>query len=331
MNKPLKNIAVKALRAAHASPLGGVMNDVVRECGGFDLSWLDNMGWEQLDPIFKYCRRRLFADPNWRFGPKRVHEVAGEAFRALSMFHEIKNARYADMGCGHHPFGTSSIFYLNGAASCTGLDLRRSRDAEAAQALFDLLVDCLVAPEDWRWGDISRDAFLKKLQDFDLSALREGHLEKGLNRASLEYKVSDITKNTLPDNAFDVMSSRAVLEHFLDFDQAVTELYRIMAPGGHAYHAIDLVDHRWYDHPETYHMWSFLAEPPEWTDGVCNRLRAGQFKEKFEQAGFKVVRFDRIREPLPAGVRDKVAPPYHGMSDEELETTGVHIVVHKPA
>ena len=125
------------------------------------------------------------------------------------------------------------------------------------------------------------------------------------------------------------MSSRAVLEHFLDFEMACHKLWALMSPGSVAYHEIDLVDHRAYGSLK-YHWWSFLAEDEQWSDGLCNRLRASEIREYFERTGFEIIAYDaRDKVEMPIEFRKQLKGRFASMSDEELNSIRVVFLIKK--
>ncbi|MCB9832631.1 MAG: methyltransferase domain-containing protein [Planctomycetes bacterium] len=280
--------------------------------------------WGRLDPVYSELRRRLRADPAWRYGPLRVHEVASRVHERLSRQGSIVGLRYLDVGAGQqHPLGTTVALYLNGLSFGAAMDYAATEPRRAAEALYDLLVDCLVEPDRWHWSDIARDRFLGNVRRFDLPALRAGDLDRGIRDLPLRYLVGDLGNPPFKPESFDLMSSQAVLEHFLDHGQVFARLYQLLARGGRAYHRIDLSDHRRYDEPDRFHHWSFLAEDEAWSDGLCNRLRAEEMVAALAAAGFEVEVQERHRLPLPPGFRSRLAGRFAAMSDAEIETTAI--------
>jgi hypothetical protein len=102
-----------------------------------------------------------------------------------------------------------------------------------------------------------------------------------------------------------------------------------MSPGSVAYHLIDLVDHRAYL-SLNYHWWSFLAEDEQWSDGVCNRLRASEIREYFEKTGFKIIAYDAVKKAeMPIGFRKQLKGRFASMSDEELNSIQISCWLEK--
>lgn len=291
---------------------------------------LKGMHWTKVDNLYTAIRREIRARSEWRHGPNRVHEVAKEGFDDVKGHASLVGQRFCDLGCGvYHPFGISAVMYLNGAGSTLGLDLHRSDFRRAAEALADLLLDCLAFPDRWHWSEIPRTEYIDRIRRFDLAALMEGNLGRGLAGLPLENCVTDIHSPQLPEGSIDIMTSRAVLEHFLDFGRAVERFYALLRPGGVASHVIDIVDHRAYEGPH-HHFWSFLAEDDQWSDGVVNRLRSCEIRPHFERAGFEILRYENDRREMPAGFLAQVKGRFKAMSAEELSITTVRCVLRKP-
>jgi SAM-dependent methyltransferase len=292
--------------------------------------FLSKHSWKMIEPAFTTLRRQLFTDPIWRFGPLRIHEVASEGYHLLREFTPIEGKAYCDLGCGTmHPLGIAAIFYLNGAAHTLSTDLFPADERRAAEALADLLWDCFCSMEKWCWSG-NTGLFRERLEQFDILALRSGNLKTGTAKVPMRHVVTDIHSPSLQPNSIDLMSSRAVLEHFLDFGTAVRRLYDLMRSGGVAAHVIDIIDHRHYNDPEAFHYFSFLAEGGDWSDGLVNRLRSSEIKIHFQQAGFEIFKYEEIRYEMPTGFRDKITGRFRSMSIEELSVTGIKCVLKKP-
>jgi SAM-dependent methyltransferase len=63
--------------------------------------------------------------------------------------------------------------------------------------------------------------------------------EVALERIPVDFAVMDATHLDFEDGAFDVVWSRAALEHLIPLDRALREIARVLRPGGIAHHAID--------------------------------------------------------------------------------------------
>lgn len=286
--------------------------------------------WFELDSIYCAIRKELARRPDWRFGPERVFEVAKEGFDGFKNKIDIRGKVYCDLGCGtFHPFGISAVMYVNGAKETISLDLQPADEPRAAEALADLLSDIICFPKKWNWSSVSEAQLLERARQFDLKSLREGNLHQGIGNLPLRHIVTDIHNPIIPRNSIDVMTSRAVLEHFLDFETASKRFLEIMKPGGYAFHAIDIVDHRAYE-DKNYHYWSFLREDQQWSDGVCNRLRSFQIKEILEKVGFDILDYNLIPGEPPTGFLNTISDYYKVMPESELKAIGVSCLLQKP-
>jgi hypothetical protein len=333
--KVFKGLCKSAVRSsigiARRSPaLRRLLDEGALESVVLDPRLYEGRTWDDLDRVYTICRRQLRARPEWRYGPARVHEVAKEGFDAVRPYISPDDRVCCDLGCGvYHPYGVSAILYMNGARSTIAMDRDDSDKPRAAEALADLLLDCIASPDRWHWSGSERSDFLQRAHRFGLLALQEGRLEEGLAGLPLRHDVTDIYNPIIENNSIDVMTSRAVLEHFLDFGAAVERLFALMRRGGVAHHAIDLVDHRAYDN-KNFHWWSFLAEGEDWSDGLVNRLRSCEIRPHFERVGFEVLRYETITGKMPAGFMSRVAGRFREMPEEELSITGVRCVLRKP-
>ncbi len=296
------------------------------------LNILKKYNYLLLDSVFTEARRILFKNNNWRFGHDRTNLVVNEFMEYLNKYTSVKDKTYLDLGCGkHHPFGHSAIMYLNGAKKTIAFDLDKYDDnSRASEALYDLLADCALNRKKWMvTNDNSEKDFISRIDSFDSDKLRLGNLSGGIKKNPLNHIQGNIENIDIPDNSIDILTSKSVLEHFLNFEAAMKNYYRFMASNSYSFHSIDLVDHRAYKNKNKYNYWSFLTENEEWTDNLCNRLRSSEIKEIFEKVGFKVLEWDEIKRPLPQKLRIKLKGRFKDMSDDELSVIGVKCILFK--
>ena len=162
------------------------------------------------------------------------------------------------------------------------------------------------------------------------------------------------------DEQFDLIVSRAVLEHLYDLDAAFAAMDQLLRAGGTMLHKVDFRDHGMFTdggmHPLT-----FLSIP----DGVYrlmsrnsgrpNRHLVDWYRAKLARLGYEtrflvthaVAAADEIvphqegwaPEPgrddaaieLVRSIRARLPSRYAQLSDADLATSGVFIVAHKPA
>jgi SAM-dependent methyltransferase len=143
-----------------------------------------------------------------------------------------------------------------GAARARWGQLERYRDSLETASMLDIGcgagVDCVVAAalgigravgiaptlplfEEGDQGEVARRMVREVLG-------RLGHsepLEIALQRMPVEFALMDATRMEFEDATFDVVLSRAALEHLLPLDRALEEIARVVRPGGLVHHAID--------------------------------------------------------------------------------------------
>jgi len=121
-----------------------------------------------------------------------------------------------------------------------------------------------------------------------------------------------ITDIQFPDNFFDAIICNHVLEHVIDDRKAMREIYRTLKPGGWAILQvpISLVLEK------TYEDFSITTEAGrEQAFGQSDHLRlyARDYKDRLEQAGFKVNLFEWTTEVENFGTRQNI----FGLNEKE--------------
>jgi SAM-dependent methyltransferase len=137
----------------------------------------------------------------------------------------------------------------------------------------------------------------------------------------------------IPSGSVDFVWSQAVLEHVrsAELGQLVSEMYRVLRPGGIASHRVDLKDHlggslnnlRFSDA-----LWEsrLMANSGFYT----NRLRFGQMLNLFRQAGFAVEVLATDRWPTLPLPRRVMADRFRALPDEELCVRGFDVILCRP-
>lgn len=158
----------------------------------------------------------------------------------------------------------------------------------------------------------------QNIQDM-LVCLKAEYLTKGLQ-----------SLRSIPDHSVDFIWSHSVLEHvrLAEFKDTMTELKRILRPGGRISHNVNLKDHladglnnlRFSER-----IWegSLFANSGFYT----NRLRYNQMAQIFDDLGCKTISsatgsWDTI--PLS---RERLAFPFCDMSEEVLKVRSYHVVL----
>lgn len=282
------------------------------------------------DKLYIESRRILWNDNVWRQGPERVYDVASEAIGFLKRYKTDLHESYMEIGCGpYSPLGTSAVMYLNGMESCVAIDKHGADNQRSAEALYDLLAACALEPKRWNMTSQKQENYLNRLYSFDIKALKDGDLNKGIAKTLLNYTLGDLENIPIANETISLVSSRATLEHIFDFRKGMQELYRIMKPGGVSFHSVDLTDHRAYKDPERFNMWSFLQEDKSWSDSLCNRLRAHEILEIAKSVGFSIDVLGTESHEIPPEVLNSFSNFYASMDINELKTTSLVCVFCK--
>lgn len=138
----------------------------------------------------------------------------------------------------------------------------------------------------------------------------------------------------IADRSVDLIFSDVVLEHLprAQFDRFLTEMFRVLRPGGLSMHAVDLHDHiggrlnslrfpAWFwEHPT-------VARSGFYT----NRLRLSEIEAKARQAGFETALPWVRRWPAVPTDRKALNQDFQGFSDDDLSVCCFSIVMRKPA
>lgn len=120
----------------------------------------------------------------------------------------------------------------------------------------------------------------------------------------------DVTNIAMPDNQFDCIICYHVLEHIPDDEKAMTELFRVLKPGGWAI-LQSPVDH---NRDKTYEDPSIVSpDERERAFGIKDhvRLYGRDYKDRLERAGFTVKLDCYVTE-----LRDDKIKRYGLMKDE---------------
>lgn len=147
-----------------------------------------------------------------------------------------------------------------------------------------------------------------------------------LRRRPVEFLPMDVTRMDFPEASFDLLVSRAALEHVVPIDQALAEMARVVRPGGLLRHGIDqffwlkgchkrgLVDIPWAHarlRPEEYRR--FVAE----TEGAAkaekrsrhletlNQLNLRQWRALLERGPFEVLDWREESSALAAALLEE--------------------------
>jgi SAM-dependent methyltransferase len=237
--------------------------------------------------------------------------------------------------------GVAALFAAAGASRVVCLDrFDPSRDESRNRDVYKRLTTFERAP-----------AGLSFARVFDAA----GDLAPGV----VEYRTDvpiERARDSFPAGSFDLIVSRAVLEHVFDVDTAWASMDALLAPGGRMLHKVDFRNHGFYG---TLHPLGFLMVPePLWSmvsspDPTLNRRRMASYERLAEKSGydyrvgithlasggdeFVPPRFEWTegREytaqdlGFVRAVRHRLAEPFISMDDRELLVNGIFLAARK--
>ena len=111
------------------------------------------------------------------------------------------------------------------------------------------------------------------------------------------HRFSEIPLDT---SSVDTVLSFAVLEHVLNPEKAVKEIFRVLKKGGLAIQRIITQDHRSFSKVEGYHPLSYLEHTPEnWKKLISNKFHQNRvvprlWKDIFLSQGFDLIYFREL-------------------------------------
>lgn len=256
----------------------------------------------------------------------------------------LKDKRVLELGPGDN-FGVALKFLIAGAKQVVCLDRFYSkRDTAQQQRIYSAMRDELSETERSR---------------FDSSVTIDEGIS--LNEEKLLYIHGtgiESADEILEHNSFDLIVSRAVLEHLYDLDAAFQTMDSLLAPGGSMIHKVDFRDHGMFSsvgfHPltfltinDTVYRWMTLHS------GRPNRRLLAYYRHKMQQLGYDhTIRITRLvgsyedivphKEKLTRGedygdseiqrvedIRPKLHKRYRAMPTEDLLAAGAFIVAGK--
>lgn len=192
---------------------------------------------------------------------------------------ELAGSRVLELGPGDN-FGVALSFLAAGASEVVAADrFIPYRDRERQRRIYAALAERLRGPE--------RDRVAAALAAGDGAPESE---VAGLR--SLEETPIEVAADVL-GGGFDLIVSRAVLEHVGDLDAAFAAMDRLLAPGGRMIHKVDLEDHGLFSegglNPLTFltvgdRTYRWMGEE---SAGLPNRVLIGAYRDEIIRRGYR--------------------------------------------
>ena len=252
----------------------------------------------------------------------------------------LRGMRILEVGPGDN-FGVALKFLAAGAAKVVSLDKFYSeRNVEQQTRIYQELRKQL-SPDEARV--------------FDECIKLDGEIV--LNEERLQYIYGhgvEEADQILEPGSFDFIVSRAVLHNVYDIDRGFESMDRLLAPGGHMSHKIDLSDENMFS-SRGMHPLTFLTIPERIyylmasDSGKPNRKLISDYREQLQKRGYDTkilittvlgvgplvphkeqieqgVDYSEKTLSLIREIRPRLAAPFRDRSDAELAATGIFLV-----
>jgi SAM-dependent methyltransferase len=324
----------------------------LRRPGSYDRADLETIGWNEallLEAVRANVNRNDRALYNLLHAFRLVRHLAGLAGL------DLRGKTFLEMGCSREP-GLPLVLLLHGCRRYYGNNVFALDDwlPESYAKLVTLLVSGLCDVPPGRLEELAEA----------VPEPRRGRVVRLRPDRFVPLEPVPAEDIPLADGGVDLVFSASVLEHVRKPREVIAKCHRLLRPGGHCLHAIDLRDHADFRRPVEFlkeREADYLAR----TGGPENRVRAQEFLEIFGGAGFEVVaaRFrdadlklaaggttdlvDLLLTPMdalcPRKSLDEVVPwvdeamragfasPFREKSLQDLSTLGLFVVARKPA
>ncbi len=257
----------------------------------------------------------------------------------------VEGKRVLELGPGDN-FGVALRFIAAGASDMVATDrFIPYRDPERQRLIYEGLIGRLGPEERARVAAIlDGPGGEPDLEAVGLRTLEETPIEEAVT--------------ALGSRSFDLIVSRAVLEHVGDLAGAFDAMDQLLAPGGTMIHKVDLEDHGLFSegglNPLTFltvsdRTYGWMGED---SAGLPNRVLVGWFEREAERRGYDSrilvtnlvgsvgeldpfvplaeLRLDPESKRIVDEIRPKLLPRYRELDASELANSGFMLVARKP-
>jgi SAM-dependent methyltransferase len=156
------------------------------------------------------------------------------------------------------------------------------------------------------------------------------------NRAHVDWQSCPAHATPCAADSLDLILSHHVLEHIQDIAGVFREQLRVLKPGGHLLHVVDLRDH-YFSYPLemltfSRFAWERILTSPSRGAGYQNRLRADDYQALLAEAGFQGIAWKALQNDAAEleRIRPRLHPDYRGKSAIVLRATRIALAARKP-
>lgn len=308
------------------------------EDGSVYFSTPDNTDPNENERAYAYSTSRWLYARNSGVANNLLRRETTDAAIAADVEYALGGVKYHDI-CREYGIDDlvgKSILELGPGPSCAWSLLLACRGADVS------VVDPYPAAWDETYHSIFFSALGRRIDGMPgTDVMPIGNLldDRDFSQRVIRRSDDPVEQLELPDEAFDLVFSNAVGEHFYDSAAAFGQLHRVTKPGGWGFHWIDFRDHRDFASPLEYLLMSdaeFAREFGLRRGEIGNRLRADEMAAIIECAGFEVVsRQPTIRADASylgdfvPRLRGSAASPYRDVADDKLQVLGERFVLRK--
>jgi SAM-dependent methyltransferase len=301
------------------------------------------------------ARRRLVADKRGMGSTHRHFDLEGSVDYIDIVYEDyrkwggldaaaIEGASVLEVGPGDS-FGVALRFLADGAARVVAIDrFVTFRDSEQQRRIYRLMRERLGAEQRERLAEVLSE---------------DGTLAPGERLRVIEGVPIEAAPASLGTAAFDLIVSRAVMEHVLDLDSAFDAMDSLLRRGGRMAHEVDLRDHDIFSaggqHPLTFLTVSdWVYRLMGASGGQPNRRLVDYYRDVAERLGYDAsvlvthvagepeadagaktrVRGEdeiAVAEPLVEAIRPRLLSRFRGLSSADLAVSGIFLAASKPA
>jgi len=157
------------------------------------------------------------------------------------------------------------------------------------------------------------------------------HMNQPVNDLFLGYSVPGNHALAIRENSVDFILSHAVMEHVENPEAVYRLLFSWLKPGGAMSHMIDYRSHNlareWNGHwAYSEAVWKVMRSKRPY---FINRQPHSAHAAAMRRCGFRLIGEDKTRE-APGISREQLAPPFRGLSHEDLTTATAFFLAVKP-